>query len=100
GAVAVRRTPVALRRSSRTVTVVAALAFVFGAGVAAAASLGVTSAKLTVSTYASSITPTTCSLNAADNDSYVNQSSAGSNFGTVTTLSVRSSASANMRTFV
>jgi hypothetical protein len=70
------------------------------AGGALAASLGVTSSSLTVSTYASSITPSICTLSAASNDAYVSQASASSNFGTATALNVRSSAAANMRTFV
>jgi hypothetical protein len=77
------------------------LAAVLGVGTALAATLGVSSTKLTVSTYASSIPASTCTLSAADADSYVNQSSAASNFGTVTNLDVRSaSGSANRRTFV
>lgn len=87
-------------RRARILATVSLLAGTFGVGVAVAASLGVTSAKLTVSTYASSIAATTCSLNAANNDSYVNQASASSNFGSATTLNVRSSTSANMRAFV
>lgn len=79
---------------------VAVAAGAFGVGVAVAATLGVTSSALTVSTGASSIAATTCSLNAAPNDSYVSQASAASNFGTATTLNVRSSAAANMRAFV
>ncbi len=94
--------PVSLPSASRLARL-AALATLFlatlGAGAALAASLGVTSSRLTDSTYASSITPTTCTLTGATNDSYVNQSSTGSNFGTATTVSVRSSALANMRTF-
>jgi hypothetical protein len=73
---------------------------VLGVGVAVAATLGVSSAALTVSTGASSIAATTCSLNAASNDSHVSQASPASSFGTATTLSVRSSVAANMRTFV
>lgn len=72
---------------------------VFGAGTALAATLGVSSSTLTVSTGASSIAASQCTLGAADADSYVNQASAGSNFGTATNLDVRS-ASANRRTLV
>ena len=78
----------------------AMFAGIFGVGVAVAATLGVSSAALTVSTGASSIAATTCTLNAAPNDSYVSQASAASNFGTATTMSVRSSLAANMRSFV
>lgn len=91
------------RRLSRLPQVTAGIAVlvgVFGVGIAIAASLGVTSGRLTVSTGASSIAATTCSLNAATNDSYVSQASPTSNFGTATTMSVRSSLTANMRAFV
>ncbi len=85
----------------RGLVVAAVFVGLFGTGVALAASLGVTSAKLTVSTYASSITPTTCTLNAASADSYVAQGSATTNFGTDTEMHVTSrSGSQNRRTFV
>jgi hypothetical protein len=79
---------------------VSALTSVFGVGVALAATLAVTSSTLTVSTGASSISVTTCSLNAAPNDTYASQSAPSSNFGTATTLNVRSSLTQNMRAFV
>jgi hypothetical protein len=87
-------------RFPRTVLAAAVGAGVFGVGVAVAATLGVASAALTVSTGASSIAATTCSLNAATNDSYVSQATPASNFGTATALNVRSSTAANMRAFV
>lgn len=90
--------------STRVVKLLVALALlaaVLGVGTAVAASLGVGSGDLTLSTYASSISASTCTLTAADADSYVNQASAASNFGTATTLDVRSaSSSANRRTLV
>jgi hypothetical protein len=79
---------------------VSLLAGTLGVGVAVAASLGVTSAKLTISTYAGTISPLSCDLNAANADSYVNQSSASSNFGAATNLDVRSASLANRRTLV
>jgi hypothetical protein len=89
-----------LARFPRTIAVGAFSAGIFGVGVAVAAAFGITSASLTVSTGASSIAATTCSLNAAPNDSYVSQASPSSTFGTATTMNVRSSLSANMRAFV
>lgn len=95
--------PAPLRRRKAHALLVSggtALAVALGAGAAAAAVLGLSSAHLTVETYPSAISPTTCTLTAATADSYVNQASAGSNFGTATTLDVRSSSLANRRTFV
>lgn len=83
----------------RAVAVAVVLGVLGGAGVAAAAALGVTSEKLTVETYTGGIPPTTCTLSAATADSYVNQAAVNANFGTATTLDVRSF-SANRRTFV
>lgn len=78
-----------------------ALLVVLVTGVAFAASLGLSSTKLTTSTGAASISTTTCTLTAADADSYVDQASAGTNFGTATTLNVQSrSGSRNRRAFV
>ena len=90
----------AFARLPRALAGAGLLAAVFGVGVAVAATLGVSSAALTVSTGPSSVAATTCTLNAAPNDSYVSQASAASNFGPATTLNVRSSLAANMRTFV
>ncbi|MGH3065320.1 MAG: DNRLRE domain-containing protein [Gaiellaceae bacterium] len=61
--------------------------------------MGVSSTKLTTSTGAASIAATTCTLSAADADSYVNEASTGSNFGTATILDVRSSSSGDRRVF-
>lgn len=62
-------------------------------GIAFAASLALSSNRLTV--FAS------CTLRAATADTYVNQASAGSNFGTATTFFVRSqNLNANRRAFV
>ena len=88
------------RRRVEVLAAALALTAVLGAGTALAATLGISSGKLTVSTYASSIPASTCTLGGADADSYANQASAGSNFGSATNLDVRSaSASANRRTF-
>lgn len=77
-----------------------AFVIVLATGVALAATIGVSSTKLTTSTRAASIAATTCTLSAADADSYVNEASAGSNFGTATTLDVRSSSAGDRRVFV
>lgn len=71
-------------------------------GAALAASLGVSSTALTTATGAASISPTTCTLSAAIADSYVDGAAlnTGTNYGSATTLDVRSSASGNRRTFV
>ena len=76
------------------------LVLLLATGVALAATLGVSSTKLTTSTGASTITPTSCTLSAADADSYVDQVVSAANFGTLTTLDVRSSSSTAQRTFV
>ena len=80
--------------------VATALSGFLGAGVALAASFGVISTKLTVHTSVSSIAPTTCTLSAADADSYVSELSLLSNFGTATNLDVQSLLLNNKRTFV
>jgi hypothetical protein len=85
----------------RAIVLAAGAAGLAGAGVAVAAALGVSSARLTVHTYASSIPATSCTLNAADADSYVQQQMPWSNFGTAATMHVRSaSGSGNRRSFV
>ena len=89
------------RPTTRLMVAGALLVALLGAGVAVAATLGVSSTKLTTSTAASSIAPTTCTLSAADADSYVDQASTGSSFGTATSFEVRSqSSSRNRRAFV
>lgn len=78
-----------------------AIVALIAAGGALAATFGVSSTKLTTSTGASSIASTTCTLSAAVADSYVDQATAGSNFGTAANLDVRSqSSSRNRRSFV
>lgn len=58
------------RRSSlRPGLGVGAVAALLATGVALAATFGVSSTKLTTSTGASSVAPTTCTLSAADADS-------------------------------
>jgi hypothetical protein len=76
------------------------IALLAGTGVALAAPVALTSARLTVSTSASTVQPTTCTLVAAAADSYVNQQSAGSNQGNATTLDVRAAPNGIRRTFV
>ena len=89
------------RHTFRLVLALAGLVLFLFTGVALAVTFGVSSTKLTTSTGASSITPTTCTLSAADADSYIDQNSAGTNFGTVTNLDVSSrSGNRNRRTFV
>ncbi len=74
---------------------------VLATGVALAATLGVSLTKLTTSTGATSILPTTCTLSAADADSRVEQGNPNNNFGTSTELHVRSrSGSQNRHTFI
>ncbi len=90
-----------IRRSPPRLAIAAgAFAMVLATGVALAATIGVSSTKLTTSTGASSISATTCTLSAANADSYVNEASAGSNFGTATNLDVRSSLAGDRRVFV
>lgn len=63
--------------------------FFIGGAVAFAASLALTPKALAVFTSASSVPISTCTLTAAA-DTYADQGSSGSNFGTATTLHVRS----------
>ncbi|HEY9379057.1 MAG TPA: DNRLRE domain-containing protein [Jiangellaceae bacterium] len=79
-----------------------ALTALVATGIAFAALLGVTSESVTVHTAASNISPTICTLSAADADSYVSSGSTSSNFGTATTLNVQASGilGSDMRTFV
>lgn len=69
-------------------------------GAAAAATLGVSSGQLTTHAAAVSITPSTCTLNSADADSYVSELLPVLNFGSDPNLDVRSSVLDNKRTFV
>lgn len=78
-----------------------ALLAVLTTGVAVAATLGVSSTKLTTSTGATSIAPATCTLNTSSADSYAAQDAATTNFGTDTEVHVTSrSGSQNRRAFV
>ncbi len=77
-----------------------ALTFVLTAGAALAASVGVSSTTLTAVRYPASISPTTCTLTAANADSWVNEASTGTNYGTATNLDVRSSFLGDRRTLV
>lgn len=75
-----------------------------GGAVGFAASLALAPKRLTVFTSASSVPISTCTLTSAA-DSYADQGSAGSNFGTATTLQVRSAVTLlllqnNARSFV
>ncbi len=93
--------PSRLRPPRAAVLAAAVVSVLLGAGVGLAAALGVVSKPVTVHTAAASISPTTCTLNAANNDSYADQLNPGSNLGSSTTLDVRSfSGSRNKRTFV
>lgn len=71
---------------------VAVVLWTVGGGIAFGASLVLSSNRLTV--FAS------CTLRAATADTYVNQASPGSNFGTATTFFVRSQIGANRRAFI
>jgi hypothetical protein len=85
-----------MRRALVVVAPVAALAVT---SVAVAASLTTTSAKLTASTVAATVPLSTCSLTPAA-DTYADQLSLLSNFGTATTLNVRSLVLNNRRSFL
>jgi hypothetical protein len=63
--------------------------FVFGGAVGFAASLALTPKALAVFTSASSVPISTCTLTPAA-DTYADEASSGNNFGTATTLHVRS----------
>jgi hypothetical protein len=85
---------------------IAASVLLLGGGVALAASLGITSSRLTTSAILSAVPVTTCTIEPSA-DSYVDQASLqqGSNFGGVTALQVESSQSlglisTNKRSFV
>lgn len=79
---------------------IAVLSAALAAGVGLAASVGITSEHLTVHTSAVVISPTTCTLSAADADSYVSESSLLTNVGAATNLDIRSALLDNKRTFV
>jgi hypothetical protein len=73
----------------------------FGAGLAAAASLSPTARSLTTYSTPSSVPLSSCTLTAVA-DAYTDRNvlNAGSNFGTGTTLSVRSDVLGDRRTFL
>ncbi len=73
----------------RWVLFVAVLVAVVATGVGFAAALAITPKSLTVHTAASTVPVSTCTLTASA-DSYVHVGSGGTNFGTATTLDVRS----------
>ena len=78
----------------------AAAAVALGGTIAAAASLPVTAKSLTVFTASSTVPLSSCTVTAAA-DAYVDGAvlNSGSNFGTATTLSVRSDVLGNRRAF-
>lgn len=81
-----------MRSSLRAFLVVAALVAVLAAGVAFAAALPITSQPLTIFTSADTVPVTACTLTAAAADTYADEGSVLTNFGTATTLHVRSGA--------
>jgi hypothetical protein len=93
-----------MRRRSLVIVSVAALVagcLVFGSSIGAAAGLSLTPRSLTVLSAPATVPLSTCTLTAVT-DSYVDGDvlAAGSNFGTAATLSVRSAALGNRRSFV
>jgi hypothetical protein len=87
-----------MRRRRLVVVVASALLAVAGLGVAHAATLAVTSKRLTVVNLAQGAT-TTCTL-AGAGDSHVRSNSTNTNYGTQQTLLVRSQNSSRRRTLV
>ncbi len=90
--------------SLRSLVVVAVVSAVLACGVGFAAALAITAKKLTVYTAADTVPVNTCTL-PAEADTYADQGSSGSNFGTATTLHVRSATTLllladNKRSFV
>jgi len=92
------------RRSSRRLVLgAAALTALVTTGIGVAASLGVTSAKLTTYVAASSVPGCTSpgtQTASANADSWIDQSSSSSNFGTDAILKVRSQSGGNYRALV
>src|SRR5688500_12394846 len=76
--------------SLRALLVVAALSAVLASGVGFATALAITPQALTIFTSADTVPLTTCTLAAPVADTYAHEDSAGTNFGTATTLHVRS----------
>lgn len=88
----------------RTVVLVAVVVAFVASAVGFASALAIAPKSLTVHTAASSVPISTCTLTSAA-DTYADQGSGGSNFGTATTLQVRSGTTLilladNKRTFV
>jgi hypothetical protein len=97
------RSRLALQRPPRSwLAAVAAGSVLLGGGVALAASLGITSSKLTTSTLVGTVPISTCTLTASA-DTYADGflTNQGSNFGTQASMTVRSSTvTGNARSFV
>ena len=83
----------------RILVLLLALPLLVGASVAYAASLGVSTQRLTTVTKASSVPASTCNLTNAFEDTWVNEQSQAQTNGAATSLSVRSAAS-DRRTYV
>ncbi len=88
--------------SFRMLLLVAAVSALVATGVGFAAALAITPKRLTVYSGAAAPGVTTCTLPAPTADTYSDDAvlSAGTNFGTATTLHVRSEALANKRTYI
>lgn len=86
----------------RTVVLVAVVSVVLASSVGFAAALTITPKRLTVYSGSSSAGVTTCTLAAPAADTYSDDAllAAGTNFGTATTLHVRSESLANKRTYI
>jgi hypothetical protein len=76
--------------SLRALLVVAALSAVVAGSVGFATALGITPEALTAFASADTVPVTTCTLTTAEADTYAHEDDAGTNFGTATTLHVRS----------
>ena len=76
--------------SLRALLVVVALSAVLASAVGFATALEITPQALTIFTSADTVPVTTCTLTTAEADTYAHEDSGGSNFGTATTLHVRS----------
>jgi hypothetical protein len=76
--------------SLRALVAVAVLSAVLAGSVGFATALGITPRALTIFTSADTVPVTTCTLTTAEADAYAYDASPGTNFGTETTLHVRS----------
>jgi hypothetical protein len=76
--------------SLRALVVVTALSALLASGVGFAAALAITPRALTVYTSPDTVPISTCTLTAPVADTYAHEGSSGGNFGTATTLHVRS----------